>query len=138
MPILELVIPKSCRCFAPVRVVQPNGNGIIKRLENGWIKSAVMVVAERPTVGLVRQDSSSEKSCRHPFSSDAGRSARRSPILSASVETKPGSFVVRYTYRETAFGKQGCAKEAVADPRRAEDSALRIPRLPARGLNAPN
>jgi hypothetical protein len=47
MAILELVIPKSCRCFAPVRVVQPNGIGIIKRLENSLIKSAVMVVAER-------------------------------------------------------------------------------------------
>ena len=47
MPILELVIPKSCRCFAPVRVAQPNGIGIIKRLENSLIKSAVMVVAER-------------------------------------------------------------------------------------------
>ena len=47
MLILELVIPKSCRCFAPVRVVQPNGIGILKRLENSWIKSAVMVVGER-------------------------------------------------------------------------------------------
>ena len=47
MPILELVIPKACRCFAPVRVVQPNGIGIIKRLENNLIKSAVMVVAQR-------------------------------------------------------------------------------------------
>jgi hypothetical protein len=47
MPISELVIPKSCRCFAPVRVVQPNGIGIIKRLENSLIKSAVMVIAER-------------------------------------------------------------------------------------------
>ena len=47
MPILELVIPRPCRCFAPVRVVQQNGIGTNTRLENSWIKSAVMVVAER-------------------------------------------------------------------------------------------